>query len=263
MAKLGYTWYPQNWNNSDRVFDLNLAQRGLYRELIDRAMTCDNKIVFDPKKMARRLNSCEQELLEIISFLKELGLVEQTENRLFLPECEPRLNLIRGGKKGGQKSRKNKPISKPTDKPKNKPIPKLESKPTLNQRERESKEKDMTNVISKKSDADLKNSEKQQGIDGAADEVSDTANEQQEINKKAVRFAKQLEDPKEQLWRETFYMQQGLRKGSLGRLLQDFNKHLVLKPPNKPKYDYREYKTHFIHWVNKQAQLKKLQNHKL
>ena len=116
------------------------------------------------------------------------------------------------------------------------------------------KEKDIANAISKK---------KAVGGELKTDEVSKAAEQQQEINKKAVRFTKQLEDPKEQLWRDTFYMQQGLRKGSLGRLLQEFNKHLVLQPPDNPNYDYREYKTHFTHWVNKQNQMKKIEKYKL
>jgi len=43
MAKLGYTWYPKDWGNSESVFELNLSERGLYRELIDLAMLNDNK----------------------------------------------------------------------------------------------------------------------------------------------------------------------------------------------------------------------------
>mgnify|MGYP000521508741 CR=1 FL=1 len=35
MAKLGYTWYPKDWGNSDSVFELSLSERGLYREFID------------------------------------------------------------------------------------------------------------------------------------------------------------------------------------------------------------------------------------
>ena len=43
MAKLGYTWYPKDWGNSDSVFELSLCERGLYREFIDFAMLNDNK----------------------------------------------------------------------------------------------------------------------------------------------------------------------------------------------------------------------------
>ena len=57
---------------------------------------------------------------------------------IFLPECESRLNLIRGGRKGGKKSRKNKPIGKPISKPTLKPI----GKPTPKQSKREKKLKE-------------------------------------------------------------------------------------------------------------------------
>jgi hypothetical protein len=43
MSKLGYTWYPKDWGNSDSVFELSLCERGLYREFIDFAMLNDNK----------------------------------------------------------------------------------------------------------------------------------------------------------------------------------------------------------------------------
>lgn len=114
---------------------------------------------------------------------------------------------------------------------------------------KESKEKDIANAISKK---ELK-----------FDEISKAAKQQKEIKEKAARFIKQLEDPKEELWRDTFYMKQGLRKGSLGRLLQEFEKHLVLYPPDKPNYDYRDFKVHFMNWVNRQSQDKKFEKYKL
>ena len=143
MGKQWYMWYTSNWNNSDRVFELNLAERGLYRELIDRAMHNDNVVPFDLTKMARRLNSNPDELTKILAVLIKTELVIEKENGLFLPECETRLNLIRGGRKGGKKSRKNKPINKPTLKPINKPINKPIPKPTPNQRkEKERKEKE-------------------------------------------------------------------------------------------------------------------------
>ena len=41
--KLGYTWYPKDWGNSESVFELSLAERGLYRELIDLAMLNNNQ----------------------------------------------------------------------------------------------------------------------------------------------------------------------------------------------------------------------------
>jgi len=56
MSKLGYTWYSQNWQSDDDVFELNLTQRGLYRELIDRAMQKDNKVEYKPSTWARKFN---------------------------------------------------------------------------------------------------------------------------------------------------------------------------------------------------------------
>lgn len=123
MAKLGYQWYPKDWSYSDKVFELNLSERGLYRELIDSAMTNDNKQKFSVRTWARKFNSNEEEINIIIDRLVELGLVEIKNDLLFIESCEPRLNLVRGGKKGGEKSTKNKPIDKPTGKPIVKPDP--------------------------------------------------------------------------------------------------------------------------------------------
>lgn len=101
--KNGYTWYPSNWTRSDRVFELNLAQRGLYRELIDRAMLADNKAEYKPDTWARRFNSSTQEIEEIIESLRALGLVFLGDDgTFFCPECEERLQHVRNGKKGGR-----------------------------------------------------------------------------------------------------------------------------------------------------------------
>ena len=51
----------------------------------------------------------------------DLKLLDKKDNFLFIPSCEKRLNLVRGGKVGGEKS---KPTPKPTPKPNMKPTPK-------------------------------------------------------------------------------------------------------------------------------------------
>ena len=248
MEKLGYTWFPQNWNSSDRVFDLNLQQRGLYRELIDRAMSNNNEIPLNLKRFSRMFNEPEEVIQGVINTLRELSLIEVIDEEIItIPSCSKRIALVEKNRKNGAKGGAKKGNQNARKQPKNNPKT-TQKQPTKQGKEKESKEKDIANAISKKNNAD---------------EVLQAAKQQQEINEKAVRFAKNLEDPKEQLWRDNFYMQQGFRKGSLGRLLQDFNKHLVLQPPDKPNYDYREYKTHFTHWVNKQNQMKKLEKHKL
>ena len=129
MAKLGYTWYPKDWGNSDSVFELTLTERGLYRELIDMAMMNDNKTIVNIKTWSRKFGSTEKEIDLILNTLFRLNLIEIIDDYLIIPSCESRLNLSRGGKKGGEKS-------KPTQKPL-KSLDKKNLKPTIKQRERE------------------------------------------------------------------------------------------------------------------------------
>ncbi len=121
MSKLGYTWYPKDWNNSEAVFELTLQQRGLYRELIDLAMLNDNKIIIKSSVWVRKWNIPQKDLNNILTVLTDLDLVEINKDCLFIPSCESRLNLVRGGRNGGKKS---KPIPKPIVKPTPKPTPK-------------------------------------------------------------------------------------------------------------------------------------------
>lgn len=134
MGKLGYTWYPKDWGNSDAVFELTLSERGFYRELIDMVMLNDNRTKWNINLWARKFNAKTDEICDISDKLCELGLIEFRffENQdkeldarewLFIPSCEPRLNLVRGGKNGGKKSKKDKPTPKPTPKPNVKPTP--------------------------------------------------------------------------------------------------------------------------------------------
>ena len=130
MGKLGYTWYPKDWTNSEAVFELTLQERGLYRELIDLAMLNDNKTPINKDVWCRKWNIDLKNIEILISKLTELNLIEIKLKTIFIPSCESRLNLVRGGKKGGSKS---KPKSKPTRKPLDKPLDKPNPKPTLNQ----------------------------------------------------------------------------------------------------------------------------------
>lgn len=135
MAKLGYTWYPKDWGNSESVFELTLIERGLYRELIDMAMLNDNKTIYNLKLWARKFGSTEDEIEGILITLEGLKLIEVKQDILFVPSCESRLNLVRGGAKGGKNS---KPISKPNVKPISKPFESLcekNEKPIAKQRE--------------------------------------------------------------------------------------------------------------------------------
>jgi len=116
MAKLGYTWYPKDWGNSESVFELNLSERGLYRELIDLAMLNDNKNEIKLDVWSRKFAIDIDGLNSIITKLSKLNLIEIKKDILFIPSCESRLNLVRGGRNGGKNSKPNtKPILKPIE----------------------------------------------------------------------------------------------------------------------------------------------------
>ena len=139
MSKLGYTWYPKDWGNSDAVFELLLHERGMFRELIDMAMLNDNKTEIKTSLWCRKFAIKEDELEAILTTLEGLGLIEINDNNLFIPSCEKRLSLVRRGSKGGKKS---KPNEKPTTKP--------NKKPNTNQIEKKEKRKELENNIPSK-----------------------------------------------------------------------------------------------------------------
>ena len=110
MMKLGYTFYPKDWQTDDAIFELSLEERGLFRELIDLAMLNDNKTTINHSVWCRKFNIEEADsLTAILERLRELKLIEVKEDTLFIPSCEKRLKLVRGGRKGGKK----KPPAKP------------------------------------------------------------------------------------------------------------------------------------------------------
>jgi hypothetical protein len=139
MAKLGYTWYPKDWNNSDSVFELNLEQRGLYRELIDIAMLTDNKIDINHSIWSRRWCIDLDKLNTLLDELVRLKLIEIKDKLIFIPSCESRLKLVRGGRDGGKKS-------KPTSKPDSKPTIKPTIKPKVKQTKKKLKGKEKKDI---------------------------------------------------------------------------------------------------------------------
>lgn len=134
MAKLGYTWYPKDWGNSESVFELSLKERGLFRELIDIAMLNDNKTIINMPVWCRKWAIKNDDLKSLLGILLIKNLIEVNGKKLFIKSCESRLNLVRGGSKGGK-------ISKPTQKPIIKPT----QKPDSNQIEKKLKEKEKEN----------------------------------------------------------------------------------------------------------------------
>jgi len=134
MAKLGYTWYPKDWGNSEHVFELSLSERGLYREIIDLAMMNDNKIEFKKEIWIRKFFVQKEELEAILNKLYALKLIHFKDNILTVPSCENRLKLVRAGAKGGKIS---KPLVKPFSKPIEKPLVKPDEKQREIEREKE------------------------------------------------------------------------------------------------------------------------------
>jgi len=123
MTKLGYTFYPKDWQTEDAIFELSLEERGLFRELIDLAMLNDNKTTINHSVWCRKFNIEKTDsLIIILERLKELKLIEVKEDTLFIPSCEKRLKLVRGGRKGGKKKTSKKSTAKPIDKPIVKPF---------------------------------------------------------------------------------------------------------------------------------------------
>jgi|688.fasta_scaffold207158_1 hypothetical protein len=129
MAKLGYTWYPKDWGNSESVFEMTLSERGLYRELIDLAMLNNNETEIKHDVWSRKYAISVDELKLILDKLVALNVIKINGVHLFIPSCEPRLNLSRGGKASKPNETSLKNLSKPTSEP--------ISKPTSEQRERE------------------------------------------------------------------------------------------------------------------------------
>ncbi len=138
MAKLGYTWYPKDWGNSDSVFELSLSERGLYREFIDFAMLNDNKTELKKDVWIRKFSVSMNELNLILDKLLFLNLIKINENILFIPSCENRLNLSRGGKKGKPTRESINNLNNQNKQGTSEPISEPISEPTSEQREIES-----------------------------------------------------------------------------------------------------------------------------
>lgn len=132
MSKTGYTFYPKDWQTSDKVFQLSLEERAIYREIIDLSYLNDNKICMEIDIWARKWNTKPRVISKGIDKLLSINLITLEDGIIAVPSSEPRLSLIRGGRKGGINS-------KPTPKPSAKPTPKGEA----NQKKiKENKEKE-------------------------------------------------------------------------------------------------------------------------
>jgi hypothetical protein len=218
MAKLGYTWYPKDWGNSESVFELNLSERGLYRELIDLAMLNDNKTEVKLDVWSRKFAVDIEALKSILGKLSILDLIKINGEKLFIPSCESRLNLVRGGSNGGKKS-------KPTPKPIVKPFESLDEKnvkPIVNQ---------------------IENKEKVNKIEI---EIKDVG---------VIEFSESLnicmfdED-----WKKDVERVYKVDKNKINYALIEFKDHCGTIGENKPK-SLNNFKKHFTNWVRKKKEM--------
>ena len=222
--KRGYTWYPENWTSSKRVFRLNLEDRGLYRELIDLAYETDNKIMYEPDLWARLFGSTEKKVESIVKKLEKIvnadgePLIIFKDNILFIPSCEPRLNLIRGGKKGGEKS-------KPNQKPIEKPLKNPSIEPDSNQKE-----------IENKKESKIENEEEISNNDGF--ELVEDLLKKYLANKKLVDAV--LSIPKKNKLEN---------RAELESRLKEFNAELKSKSIFQKSWS--DYTEHFLNWHRK------------
>lgn len=215
MAKLGYTWYPKDWGNSESVFELSLSERGLYREFIDLAMMNDNKTEIKKTVWCRKFCVSIEDLEIILTKLLSLKLIEYKNEILFIPSCESRLNMVRGGSKGG----KNKPMLKGDAKPTLKPIESLSEKNV----------KPIDKQIEIETKTEIKEKENILIIDNTIFSNESKISEQ---------------------WIETVCMQFNIKNELAIIFIDSFEKHLItMGEQKKTKKDFQQ---HFVHWLKKQ-----------
>lgn len=118
MAKRSYTWYPQDWATDSAVFNLNLEQRGLYRELIDLVMLHEGKVQIDAGAWARRFNCDSDSIYRLLVELEHQDLIYIEDSYVVIPSCEKRLLAIEKGRISASKRWKN---SEPNDLPNGSP----------------------------------------------------------------------------------------------------------------------------------------------
>lgn len=105
----GYTFWVRDWQSDDKVFDLTLEERGLYRELIDEAHFCENKVKIDVESWSRKWKANANQIETILELLRDKGLIQYIPNpstkMLTIPSCEKRITAITKGREahGGKK----------------------------------------------------------------------------------------------------------------------------------------------------------------
>lgn len=105
---ISYEWYSKDWATNEDVMELNLSERGVYRELIDKAYKTGNCIPINYKLWARVWNCTCKELEKITKHLHSKGLIDVSDKTIKIPSVGKRLDTYylksRVGKEGGLSS---------------------------------------------------------------------------------------------------------------------------------------------------------------
>ena len=91
-----YTWYPKDWQESDKVWEMNFELQGLYRLLLDHAYLHGNPFVINKRKMTTFGHVDRHKLDRLCTKLVQIGVLEctQTVPPLYkIPSIEKRKEL--------------------------------------------------------------------------------------------------------------------------------------------------------------------------
>ena len=105
--KLGYKWYDKDWATNEKVAELNLEERGFYRELIDLAMRRDNKVNKNIRWFSRNYNSNPAKIKKLLSRLESVNVIEIEDDIITVPSCWGRISAINIASKGGNATAEN------------------------------------------------------------------------------------------------------------------------------------------------------------
>lgn len=100
-----YKFYLKDWRASSKVFELTLAQRGLFLELINTVNEFKTDIEWKPNVFARKVNATLEQLTNELSVLIEMELVRKYTRKgneyLEIPSVMKRIRLRELGRKAG------------------------------------------------------------------------------------------------------------------------------------------------------------------
>jgi hypothetical protein len=102
--KLGYTFYPKDWQYDADVLELSIEERFVYRELIDRAFLNNNNVNVSAKVWGSLWQTNARRVGNILETLKVKGLIhiDSLGQTLSVPSVEKRLYGKRNGSLGGE-----------------------------------------------------------------------------------------------------------------------------------------------------------------